>query len=95
MIFEKKEKYILTNKELNKLLSSDYRLSFGDLIDSDGNFTISIKNDDKKCLLNKLNIDDKKAKIRIFPSGNSYLFNSNNPFKVIIEFNVEESSIDI
>lgn len=47
MIFEKKEKYILTNKELNKLLSSDYRLSFGDLIDSDGNFTISIKNDDK------------------------------------------------
>lgn len=95
MIFEKKEKYILTNKELNKLLSSDYRLSFGDLIDSDGNFTISIKNDDKKYLLNKLNIDDKKAKIRIFPSGNSYLFNSNNPFKIIIEFNVEESSIDI
>lgn len=95
MIFEKKEKYILTNKELNKLLSSDYRLSFGDLIDSDGNFTISIKNDDKECLLNKLNIDDKKAKIRIFPSGNSYLFNSNNPFKIIIEFNVEEVSIDI
>ena len=95
MIFEKKEKYILDNKELNKLLSSDYKLNFGDLIDSDGKLIMSIKNDDKKYLLNKLNIDDKKAKIRILPSGNSYLFESNYPFKVIIEFNVEESSIDI
>lgn len=95
MIFEKKEKYILDNKELNKLLSSDYKLNFGDLIDSDGKLIMSIKNDDKKYLLNKLNIDDEKAKIRILPSGNNYLFKSNYPFKIIIEFNVEESSIDI
>lgn len=95
MIFEKKEKYILNNKELNKLLSADYKLNFGDLIDSDGKTIISIKDKDKKCLLNKLNINDKKAKIRILPSGNSYLFKSNYPFKIIIEFNIEESAIDI
>lgn len=95
MIFEKKEKYILNNKELNKLLSADYKLNFGDLIDSDGKPIISIKDKDKKCLLNKLNINDKKAKIRILPSGNSYLFKSNYPFKIIIEFNIEESAIDI
>lgn len=95
MIFEKKEKYILNNKELNKLLSADYKLNFGDLIDSDGKPIISIKDKDKKCLLNKLNINDKKAKIRILPSGNSYLFKSNYPFKIIIEFNIEESVIDI